>query len=976
MPAGCASSSCVTTLGGGFIGPYGVAVNGNGNIYVADHDNNAVKEMPAGCASSSCVTTLGGGFSGPQGVAVDGSGNVFVADYANKAVKEMPAGCASSSCVTTLGSGFNGPAGAAVDGSGNVFVADYANNAVNEITTRAVNFFTVPVGTASAATPLTFTFDSAGSLSSTTPYVVLTEAAKNLDFNAAATQGANVCNGTTAYTAGETCTINVTFTPVFSGTRYGAVVLESSSGVVATAHLQGTGVGPQVNFMPGTQSVVANAATNGLSDPEGVAVDGSGNVYIADAINNRVLKETPSAGSYTQTVVANSAANGITYPNWIAVDGSGNVYISDTVNQRVLKETLSAGSYTQSVVANAANNGLNYPRGVAVDGAGNVYIADPGNSRVLKETLTAAGYTQSVVASYASNGLTAPVVLAVDGSGNVYVTCLSPSPNAQIFLLKETLSAGSYTQSVVASFETQATDDTYWVAVDGGGNVYLGIYDNNEVVKLTFSAGGYTQSTIADYAANGLNEPEGIAVDGNGNVYIADNYTELVSKEDFADPPSLTFANTAVGSTSSDSPKAVTVENVGNLPLDAVGSGVAFSVPSFVQVEGPGTPADCTSSFALAPGADCNISISFSPKAAGSISGSLVLTDNALNGTAATQTVSLTGTGTSTTTTASLTSVVTFPNTTAHTTSAALAATLTNTGSNTVTGIAPVITGINPDDFAITTGANACGASLAAGASCSIYVTFTPSGVASFSATLSVADSATGSPQIGYVLGTGIAPANSASLTSVVTFPNTVVHVTSSALAATLTNTGSNTVTGIAPVITGINPDDFAISTGPNACGASLAAGASCSIYVTFTPSAAVSFSATLSVADSATGSPQIGYVLGTGIAPANSVSLTSVVTFPNTTAHTTSAALAATLTNTGSNTVTGIAPSIGGPNPDDFAITTGANACGASLAAGASCSIYVTFTPSAAVDFSAALSVADSATGSPQIGYLLGTGK
>jgi hypothetical protein len=311
-----------------------------------------------------------------------------------------------------------------------------------------------------------------------------------------------------------------------------------------------------------------------------------------------------------------------------------------------------------------------------------------------------------------------------------------------------------------------------------------------------------------------------------------------------------------------------------------------------------------------------------------------------------------------------------------HVTSSALAATLTNTGTSSLTGIVPVITGINPDDFAITTGANACGASLAAGASCSIYVTFTPSGVASFSATLSVADSATGSPQIGYVLGTGIAPANSASLTSVVTFPNTVVHVTSSALAATLTNTGSNTVTGIAPVITGINPDDFAISTGPNACGASLAAGASCSIYVTFTPSAAVSFSATLSVADSATGSPQIGYVLGTGIAPANSVSLTSVVTFPNTTAHTTSAALAATLTNTGSNTVTGIAPSIGGPNPDDFAITTGANACGASLAAGASCSIYVTFTPSAAVDFSATLSVADSATGSPQIGYLLGTGK
>jgi hypothetical protein len=86
-----------------------VAVDGSGNVYVADSNNNAVKEMPAGCTSSSCVTTLGGGFSYPTGVAVDGSGNVYVADYGNNAVKEMPAGCTSSSCVTTLGGGFSDP---------------------------------------------------------------------------------------------------------------------------------------------------------------------------------------------------------------------------------------------------------------------------------------------------------------------------------------------------------------------------------------------------------------------------------------------------------------------------------------------------------------------------------------------------------------------------------------------------------------------------------------------------------------------------------------------------------------------------------------------------------------------------------------------------------------------------------------------------------------------------------------------------
>jgi hypothetical protein len=284
--------------------------------------------------------------------------------------------------------------------------------------------------------------------------------------------------------------------------------------------------------------------------------------------------------------------------------------------------------------------------------------------------------------------------------------------------------------------------------------------------------------------------------------------------------------------------------------------------------------------------------------------------------------------------------------------------------------------GPNPDDFALSTGANACGATLAAGASCSFYITFTPSIASGFSAALSVADSATGSPQTAVLLGTGTAPAGNISLTPVLTFPNTVAKTTSAAQVATLTNNSGATVTGIVPSIGGGNTDDFAISTGAGACGPTLAAGASCSIYITFTPSIASGFSATLSVADSATGSPQTSVLLGTGIAPPNSVSLTSALTFPNTSAHSTSAALVATLTNTGSNTVTGIVPSIVGPNPDDFALSTGANACGATLAAGASCSFYLTFTPSGVSGFSAELSVADSATGSPQTALLEGTGQ
>ena len=217
--------------------------------------------------------------------------------------------------------------------------------------------------------------------------------------------------------------------------------------------------------------------------------------------------------------------------------------------------------------------------------------------------------------------------------------------------------------------------------------------------------------------------------------------------------------------------------------------------------------------------------------------------------------------------TATLTSSLAFPNTPSDTTSAALAATLSNTGSATLNNIVPSITGANPSDFALSTGSNACGSTLAAGSNCAIYLTFTPASAASFTATLSVADSASGSPQTSSLSGTGTAPV--ASLSSSLSFPSTTVGMTSAAMAATLSNTGNATLNNIVPSITGASPSDFAITTGSNACGSTLAAGSNCSIYVTFTPASAASFTATLSVADSASGSPQTSSLSGTGTTPA-----------------------------------------------------------------------------------------------------------
>jgi hypothetical protein len=326
---------------------------------------------------------------------------------------------------------------------------------------------------------------------------------------------------------------------------------------------------------------------------------------------------------------------------------------------------------------------------------------------------------------------------------------------------------------------------------------------------------------------------------------------------------------------------------------------------------------------------------------------------------------------------ATLTPTLAFPNTTVNTTSSPLTATLTNTGNATlnISGIA--IGGTNPGDFAIATGTNACGTTLAASATCSIYVTFTPTAAQPYSATLTVTDDATPTTQAASLSGTGTtAPTPAATLTPALAFPTTTANTTSSPLTATLTNTGNATLNIASIAIAGANPSDFAIATGTNACGTTLAASATCSIYVTFKPASAQAYSATLTVTDNATPTTQTASLSGTGIAALTPVAtITSTLTFPSTTAGTTTSPLAATLTNTGNATlnITGIA--IAGTNPSDFAIATGTNVCGTTLAANASCSIYVTFKPAAAQAYAATLTVTDNATPATQTSALTGTG-
>jgi streptogramin lyase len=350
-----------------------------------------------------------------------------------------------------------------------------------------VNFGAENVGSTSPVIPLIFTFDSAGSIAAP---VVLTQGVAGPDF---ADTGTGTCtNGPGRYyNAGDTCTVDVTFTPGFAGTRYGAAELQDGSGnVIATGYVQGTGTGPLVNFLPGVQSTIVSSPN--VVNRLGVAMDGSGNLYIADSSHQRVVKETPSNGTYTQSTIASTSP---ATPSHIAVDGAGCVYIH-TSSEQIWKETPSGSGYAQSTVATNK-----YVLGMAVDGSGNVYLTDYLYNRVLKETLSAGIYIESIVPT---SGLNDAFGIAADGSGNIYIA----DPN-NLRVVTETFSAGQYTQSTLPT--SGLTNDAQWIAVDALNNIYIADFGTHLVLKETPSGGSYTQSTIP---VSGLGSPAGVAIDG------------------------------------------------------------------------------------------------------------------------------------------------------------------------------------------------------------------------------------------------------------------------------------------------------------------------------------------------------------------------------------------------------------------------------------------------------------------------------
>lgn len=411
-------------------------------------------------------------------------------------------------------------------------------------------------------------------------------------------------------------------------------------------------------------------------------------------------------------------------------------------------------------------------------------------------------------------------------------------------------------------------------------------------------------------------------------------------------PTSLTFPTQVLGTTSA--PQAITMKNIA--PSSLTISSFAFSgndPGDFAQTNNCGS--------ALSGDANCTINVTFTPKGINNRSATLTITDSAPGGK---QTVAVAGVSTS----VSLAPTsLTFAAQTVGTSSASQVITLTNESGSTMTITSLGIAGTDPSDFAQT---NTCGTSLAGKKSCTISVTFTPTAIGSRSATVSVADNGGASPQTVILTGTGTSSVTVAPTS--LTFSLQVLETTSAAQPVTLTNGTASALTITSIAMSGADPNDFQQT---NNCGTSLPGSSTCTINVTFKPANINHRAATMTITTSGGTFP----VTLAGTSTAASFSPTSL-TFSAQTVGTTSAAQVITLSNaSGGATITINSLVVTGTNNSDFGQT---NTCGSSIAPKKSCTISVTFTPTATGTRSASVSVTDNAGSSPQTVPLTGTGQ
>ena len=572
-----------TGSGASFNGPNGIGVDGSGNVFVADVYNQTIRKItPVGVVSTFAGTAGSGGstdgtgaaarFNQPNGAAVDGSGNAYVADTVNHTIRKITpagvvttlAGSAGSSGVadgTGAAARFNGPQGIAV-ASGTLYVADSGNFTIRKITpagvvttlagtagsygsadgTGAAAQFTRPGGLAVDASSVVYVADTnANTIRKITSAGVVT----TLAGTAGAVGSADATGAAARFSGPSGVTVDAS-NHLYVADTYNHVIR-----MVATL----TGV---VTTPIGTANVVGSADGTGAaarfnSPSTSVAIDGAGNVYVADSNNHTIRKATPAgvvttfagtAGTSGSTDATGAAAR-FNNPAGIAVDASNNVYVVDKFNCTVRKITSAGVVTTLAGTAGSCGNSdgtgaaarFGYANGLAIDASGNLYVADTNDMTIRK--ITPAGVVTTLAGTAGSYGSADgtgaaarfgyPYGIASTAAGTVYVA------DTHNFTIRKITPGGVVTTLAGTAASQGSADGTgaaarfdfpKALALNQAGILFVADSGNNTIRRLT--PAGYVKTIIGlpplGYVNLGtlpthLARPVGIAISA-GTMYI------------------------------------------------------------------------------------------------------------------------------------------------------------------------------------------------------------------------------------------------------------------------------------------------------------------------------------------------------------------------------------------------------------------------------------------------------------------------